>query len=780
MKNNRRFSGFTLAEVLIVVAITVVLAGVGFVSVFNHMRSLVQLERDTIAKEIFVAAQNHLTTAESQGYLNLGSAQYGLPETIGGGTESQDETGVYYLVIPADLGTYRMFELMLPFGAVDETVRAGGSYIIRYQPAAARILDVFYCARTGRFVLEGGFEDGDYDKLMTECYGEEKKSERKNYNGAVVGWYGGEASVEVGERLNVPTIEIINAERLQVKVTDNNSTDNNSGVNYASLKLIIEGVESGAKKAILVTDGGERVVEKDGSTYTITLDDITNKGANFHFCELDADTQDKSFLPGENIKVYAIAFSSTKLTNVAKSMEGNTNSLFGYDKTAKDHSIALISNIRHLENLDSEVSTFKGVIETSNTEDSQDEETVNTTQTAKALQTTDLVWTSFLEKVKEGGSTESNPSISYFVSGDKSEIAHTNAETYKPVTPDSEYTLQYNGNNHSISEVKVDYAGDAGIFGSLTGGSVTALLVRDSNISGHEDSTGNAGNAGGLIGSMTGTTVERCAANGTVTSDGESGAAGGLIGSASEGKVTACYSAGHTAEGSYEKWIEGKDEDNNPHGCDVTGAKAGGLIGVSSATIRNSYSTCSVSGTSFAGGFVGKADGGSITNCYAVGMVATKPVTVKDDHSQNSQIGAFAGNLTDVTLSGGQYFGIINEVKRTETKDGKEVKVFDHYLGAVGDADNNKITEIDQNAGSYESFVGAPDTWTKAEPHDNILSQYYGGKYNLKGISRLDTSLDQESIVATHYGDWPAPEIFVINTGTGNGNAGNGNGGAGG
>ena len=41
--------------------------------------------------------------------------------------------------------------------------------------------------------------------------------------------------------------------------------------------------------------------------------------------------------------------------------------------------------------------------------------------------------------------------------------------------------------------------------------------------------------------------------------------------------------------------------------------------------------------------------------------------------------------------------------------------------------------------------------------------KYYGGKYNLQGLSRLSTSLDPKSIVATHYGDWPAPEIFIIN-----------------
>ena len=71
MTRNRKNSGFTLAEVLIVVAITVILMGVAFVGVQSYQRSSTRLEFDGIAKEIFIAAQNHLTAAESQGYLKI-------------------------------------------------------------------------------------------------------------------------------------------------------------------------------------------------------------------------------------------------------------------------------------------------------------------------------------------------------------------------------------------------------------------------------------------------------------------------------------------------------------------------------------------------------------------------------------------------------------------------------------------------------------------------------------------------------------------------------------
>ena len=76
-KQNKR--GFTMAEMLITVAIIAVLSGVIFIAVMRYRRGLAHLERDAVAKEIFIAAQNHLTLAESQGYLGIGKAGFGRP-----------------------------------------------------------------------------------------------------------------------------------------------------------------------------------------------------------------------------------------------------------------------------------------------------------------------------------------------------------------------------------------------------------------------------------------------------------------------------------------------------------------------------------------------------------------------------------------------------------------------------------------------------------------------------------------------------------------------------
>ena len=181
--------GFTLAEVLIVVAILVVLASVGTVALVSHMRNMAKLEMDGQAKEIFVAAQNHLSMADSQGY--MGTSNFGADDK-----KADPDEGVfifYYIVNGASSFSddpTSVLNQMLPRASMDETARLSGSYIIRYQKDPAQVLDVFYVSTTGRYTLEDerGFDIYDYLKFIDFLDGEE--IDLKNYGdeNAVVGY----------------------------------------------------------------------------------------------------------------------------------------------------------------------------------------------------------------------------------------------------------------------------------------------------------------------------------------------------------------------------------------------------------------------------------------------------------------------------------------------------------------------------------------------------------------------------------------------------------------
>ena len=405
MQKKLRRAGFTMAELLIVVAIITVLGGVGFIAVQNHQKTLKVVERDAIAKEIFIAAQNHLTMAESQGY--LGISEFGDPATLSDGVEPGTGTGE----TGTDGGTAQTTEpvaekmyvshsrndpiasgdilsQMLPFASVDETVRTGGNYIIVYQPNPARVLDVFYCPEgTGL----------TYNQALVNLGADTQRDARKA-NNPIIGWYGGENAL-TGNNFNIaaPTIEVENAERLLVKVTPGAGYNSDS----VDLKLIVTSTASdGTVNAQAfftlafagTRDSASRVsVASDGSA-TVVLDDITTSGMCFsELNNLPAACKTGAFIPGSDITVQAVAYSNAALSNVAYSQAVTTNSLFAFlepqeasqEETKEGQAFAslddgvsltdagastskvdpnktaLIANFRHLENLDARVSAVQ-------------------------------------------------------------------------------------------------------------------------------------------------------------------------------------------------------------------------------------------------------------------------------------------------------------------------------------------------------------------------------------------------------------------------------------
>ena len=63
MKTLKNKSGFSLAELLLAIAIMLILMGLAFVAVNSYVRGLRLNEMDWTAKELFLSAQNQLSKA---------------------------------------------------------------------------------------------------------------------------------------------------------------------------------------------------------------------------------------------------------------------------------------------------------------------------------------------------------------------------------------------------------------------------------------------------------------------------------------------------------------------------------------------------------------------------------------------------------------------------------------------------------------------------------------------------------------------------------------------
>ena len=723
MKKLKHNYGMTIAELLIVVAIIAALSGVAFIAVDRYQRSMGQLERDGIAKEIFVAAQNHLTAAYGEGYLGANAS----------GTDEAPGSGIVYFVYPENGFTAdgsSILDQMLPFGSIDETVRAGGSYIVRYQKDAGLVLDVFYCSRNGspkkfNHTLVGG----DYIEAIG-MKGDNNKSARRNcFNGAILGWYGGDEAAQLATiELKAPKLIVRNEETLSVKVSDPNKIDGKT----AYIRLLIQGELSGIQHYINVRNDTLDLRDTE-----IVLDNITLSDGHFRVRSFDDITQvDNGFIPGENLLIRAVAYSNSQLSNLAYSAEKTTNSLYADGSTA---TTAYISNIRHLENLDKTVS---------NQDDNDSDSKLNI---AKAVQIRDLNWTTDDEEYwPKNTITDTNQNL-------------TGEGKYYPVSPN--YAITYDGQGNSVINLDIDFTGPAGMFGTLNvengDKKIQNVIVRNEAQTAGADAAleikSTGGSAGGLVGSMTGGTITNCAAAVYVSGTD----AGGLIGSASGVTVTDSYAGGHTKDGKYLPDTSGEARVNV-----IGSTNAGGLIGnMEGGSATNCYSTCSVMGTA-AGGFAGKTSEGTISNSYCTGLV----LGMGDDPAFKAFVGS-----GDATGPGNWYYSIFNDnyyaALNADDKDGlKELRdslanPFDKDRLVKDENGNDKIITAFK---AYNDFLGTGFEPGEAKPYDAFLKNHYQKTgatdktdYPLKTIQQLDNSAPD--FLAVHYGDWPAPEILVVN-----------------
>lgn len=691
IKKRLNRKGFTLAEVLVTVAIIIILAGVTFVSVVQYQKNLRLMEMDGTAKEIFIAAQNHLSVAKASGDLDrlaeeAKSATGTTDSTIGTKLDSPsvsayagNDKGEYYSVIhnvangsesyiPTE--GKQILQMMLPFGALDETVATGGNYAIVYELKSASVVAVLYSgAGNASFGNAAVINFGDDDvKAIPTLYND--KSARKSYQKggvtAIVGCYTGTAGSAAipTETLEAPKLEVKNENKLHVIVSD---TDKTAGTD--NVTLIIRGVQSGTV--------AKRILERstsDGNTgsgtFDVTLDDITGDGsyrfANIISSNRFTKTEGDEFIPGENIEISACVSSTTGLATPKESAKYTVSSLFGDVNETKDagNTTVYIKNLRHLENLGANVSDFTAALGNGTTSGSS--KVVNII----AEQKNDITMFSMSTSGSAGGN--------HFENLRGSTICGMEQEaTFAAI--DVNYPLVYHGNQHEIHGVSIGAQQDhtaAGIFGQVadptsgaanTSLSVSDLILRNNRVSGtnvqnagmlvgettknltvdgvlayyHEDTYDEtkdssvevtaSENAGGLIGLVSGGKLDVKNSAAAVYVKGGS-AAGGLIGSvsgAADGStIVKSYAGGHTRAGAYSTMdaTTNKPVLEGPGRYNVQASgNAGGFIGVTTDKVSMDavYSTASAYSTDVnkSGSFSGnkKANFGTANNYYAIG-----------------------------------------------------------------------------------------------------------------------------------------------------------------
>lgn len=616
MKRTKNNLGFTLLELLLAVAILGILLALGFVAVAQYQRNLKLNEMDGIAKELLHASQNQLSKAKENGILET-LIGYQSSDDVRSklGVPAGDEKGNEYYIVFTGPGDSNVtgkdaWEVILPFGSIDETVRRGGSYLIRYNVKTGQVLQTYYKEVSGS---NSGRFGADLDITEEIKEGIRDKSIRKNYQGRnIIGFAEAEGDSALADiqRITKPEIHVENNEVLYAEASISDDL---------TALLCVRGLSSYAiwtfpLNKTQVVNGKKRWV----------LDDITDKELHFVNVMERSKTVDEGnvFIPGEDIEVYITAQKKEGLSEVVESDHIITNSLFG-SITPSDSTgeyTANVSYFRHLENLSKEMSCVNTV-----TVSGEGKENVSV---VKAEQVQDMDWNEFLKN----DDLANNSIVDYSESGP---IVYF--DNYYPVGINDETFKQYDGKNCYIENVEV-YSStlDAGLFGKISNSDfvICNLELRDFSVT-------SQGNTGALVGLSEGNLqVENIVVynpselSGASISDeiiqSTAGSAGGLIGAMSTGKVKNCgaavYVQGKTNAGGLIGYIGSGDSEEIEIMNSYSGGHTSGGVFVNKADAANTAKFNVICSDGNAGGLIGTAGNASVSYCYSTSSVTGKKV----------------------------------------------------------------------------------------------------------------------------------------------------------
>lgn len=331
-------SGFTMVELLTVIAILLLVGLIAVFSLSKLRRSLRQHELDTRAEIIYVAAQNRMAELRAAGCEGLYSK--GLSDGDNGvyamafdGTHmdesSRDVEFCYLYVNDASDKRTGAPAALLPDTAVDKDLW-NGCWCIEYAPSTGSIYAVFYSESPlpSHTDLNGNYRNFNY-RART----------------ASVGYYGGDiAQTQDISKFN-PSISIENAEKLTVTFYSNNPSDDTSAHPLTFSITISDQLGGSYTRTVTGLQGGLQQLDSRNYKYQWVLDDLASPNKRFF-----AQTLGKVSC-GTPITI-KLTVSSTDPSIDTVFTTRTTNGLFD-DRTDLGYgeNTALVAYGRHLANL---------------------------------------------------------------------------------------------------------------------------------------------------------------------------------------------------------------------------------------------------------------------------------------------------------------------------------------------------------------------------------------------------------------------------------------------
>lgn len=710
LKNRRKGkAGFTMSELLIVVAIVIVLFAVAVLSLVTIQKNLRQKELDSKAEILYVAVQNRMSELRAGGYESLyqydenknnGVAKVGLIPLDAPEEDAEDaitKDTLCYVVSADRVAFGKAAASVLPESSVDAELW-NNHWVIEYDPESGSVYSAFYS--------EEEITSGDASTTLPTYLNRMRVRQTRLRNGAKIGYYGGARVISGTTDTLKPDISIDNREKLTATFYCNNP--------YADELTFNIKVSDGQNEYVKVVKYSElRQLNSKTWYYTWVMDSLESEKTRFY------NQTDHKLACGTDITV-TLSVESQNANVDGKSYTRKTNSLFRYAEDTPAGT-ALIAYGRHLQNLD-EASHVSDTI-------------------TGAVQVSDL---SFADD------TADNEDWYSFYGDTFTPITNKNLKSYDGYSEVDNVKLYSSISNLHIT--KAAQNGDAGLFSTFNG------EIKNVTLTGMKIDGGQ--NVGALIGSVsdtvkiTNTRVYLSSKKGdladieTVDSPEkvqpwlEGKVVGGLIGMVTKtGSVSVTDSSASTV-------------------IRADGGAAGGLIGAvyHAATITDSYADCYLTAAR-TGGLIAKAEGGS-----EVAATGTS-ITLKDFYAagyQTATVDAFGlVGGSNVNATGGYSACVYNveenaKVHSTVNAMGSASKVYYLTDGGLSEGGTSKWENDNQTK---------PKTYKELSESGFAKKEISEAFTSSSGAATFPYNLMDQGLTyytyprlekLNHYGDWQA------------------------
>lgn len=546
LQRNRR--GFTLTEVLLALAILIILLALAMIPISRHQRSIRQSELDSKAETIYLAAQNRLSQLQASGR----SDEYGKDRATALNNipwdAEQDKyttSTLYYVTSAAKSTDTSAAGSILPREQVEAELW-DANWVIEYDPGSGSVYAVFYSEKPMQYSFDA------FNPLRSR--------DRRVQEGATVGYYGGDSVQSEDTGKLTPKMEIINKERLLLKVTCDTPRD---PLHFYVTVTDAQGHSTGRMELT----GSEVNVSYRTYTVTMVLDDLT-EGKRF-----SQQRRFRQLTPGSDLTLKVEVESDSRLVD---SVTGKltTNSLFA--EVRDGGTTAVVTYARHLQNLD--------------------EGSGLPTAITRALQEQDI---QFVNTGMDDGWDSCYPGRRF------TPIYNENLAYY-----DSTVAVGTQSYHPVIYELPVDTDGDGGLFESFRG------TLRNIRLCGAEISAG--GNAGGLAGSLRGgTTIEGCQVYLSPTRDKLSSK------NEQDIWISGATAGGLVGRCGYDLTVRNSFASTVLEGGRCAGGLVGYISGTRTVYVEHSYADCYLYASGTTGGLIGSCIGTAditLRDCYTAGF----------------------------------------------------------------------------------------------------------------------------------------------------------------